>query len=77
MTHRVGAYTTADQEFYLGMHFIHTILRKAETAAIEDGKTRLDLTLPEWRELVALGQEDKHRPLPNLSEHGTQRSFRS
>ena len=68
---RVGAYTTADQEFNLGMHFVRTILKNAELTALGAGKTRLDLTLPEWRELVALGQEDEHRPLPNLSADAT------
>ncbi len=48
-----------------------TILKNAELTALGAGKTRLDLTLPEWRELVALGQEDEHRPLPNLSADAT------
>jgi hypothetical protein len=68
---RVGAYTTADQEFNLGMHVIHEILRNAEAAALGDGRMRLDLTPPEWRQVIAAGQGDEHRPLPDLSERGT------
>ena len=73
MAHRVGAYTTADQEYNLGMHVIHEILRNAEAAALRDGKMRLDLTPPEWGQVIAAGRGDDHRPLPNLSEHGTRR----
>ena len=73
VTHRVGACTTADQEYNLGMYFIHEILRNAEAAALRDGKMRLDLTPPEWGQVIAAGRGDDHRPLPNLSEHGTRR----
>ncbi len=71
VAHRVGAYITADQEFNLGIRVVRKILVNAELTAVGAGKTRLDLTRPEWRELVALGQEDEHRPLPNLSADAT------
>ena len=71
MAHRAGAYTTADQEFNLAVHALCKILQKAEAAALEAGKTRLDLTPEEWREVISAGQEEAQRPLPNISADAT------
>ena len=71
MAHRVGAYITAEQEFNLGMHVIHKILRNAEIAELDNEKSRLGLSAEEWRDVIASGQDDEHRPLPNLSVKAT------
>jgi hypothetical protein len=62
-----GNFTTADQEFNLGVQVVQILLEKAAAEAVAAGKIRVDLTQPEWRALAESAPRDPHRPVPVCS----------
>ena len=62
-----GNFTTADQEFNLGVQVVQILLEKVAAEAVVAGKIRVDLTKAEWRALAESAPRDPHRPVPACS----------
>ena len=71
-----GNFTTADQEFNLGVHVLQILLEKVAAEAVVAGKIRVDLTKAEWRALAESAPRDPHRPVPACSGDTMQRVWR-